>query len=188
MTKHISSPVSSLINRALTVFKKNTFFRGDSHSYYLRRDGFCAKIQISAARMQQFLQSRTGRQARELVDLCQQGGGWWEVTSQDFSKFTERDGIERNGLKVFIRLLNLFMLPSIKVDILPASRPFRNNRVKYANPIPAQAPATPNRRPPSWTPPKPAPDRTPQPIRTPHINKMPTASSERLQQLVARFS
>lgn len=96
----------------------NFSYLGEGYKYTLKNNGTKLLLQCKREVMDKFRTSRVGRMAMELVDCFEQGGAWYEVTSQDFTNYEERDGIPRNGLKIWLRLFNQFSSNPVIVKVL----------------------------------------------------------------------
>lgn len=92
-TKILFQPASNAYRYALTPA------RGHHHAVL--------KLQTSRANMRRFQASTEGRAVSTFADVFEMGGGWYEITSADLSKWNEEFGTNVDGLKVWLKAWNL---------------------------------------------------------------------------------
>ena len=106
-------------NKALITFASGIVaFKGPRHRYYLTRQRSLLKLQMRRELMNQFLQTKNGMELLQIVDITEQGYGWYHVMSKDFSHldFLECVRGKRDGLPLFLRLLNLWIQPPVDLS------------------------------------------------------------------------
>lgn len=83
------------------------------------------KLNIAASRMAEFRSSPTGRRLEQLVDILQQSGSWYEITSQDFENWKELTSTEHDGIKPWLLAFNAFFNRTVNANPLPAVTPVK---------------------------------------------------------------
>lgn len=111
---NVNSPATALQRNARGDFA----YRGVGYRYILTADHFKLKLQCKREVLERFRVSRIGRKAMELVTVADQGYGWYEVTSLDFSNLVEIDGIPRNALLIWVRIFNQFTSNPVEVHVV----------------------------------------------------------------------
>jgi len=92
-TKILFQPASNAYRYALTPA------RGDKHAVL--------KLQTSRANMRRFQATAEGKAVSTFADVFEMGGGWYEITGADLSKWNEEFGTNVDGLKVWLKTWNL---------------------------------------------------------------------------------
>jgi hypothetical protein len=108
--------------RALQTSTRCYFFSAENgrYRYYYYpakgRHPSVLKIQMTKARMVEFRASAQGRDVERFVEITEQGCGWYEVRGADLYKFRIVFGMHQDGLKMWLRELNISNLKTVNAN------------------------------------------------------------------------